>query len=164
MPHRAAAAAAAAIVSSVLVAGCGSDSSSSDEASSSAKNQQVTSTTPASATPSPQDTGGPIAVSMTEFEFQPDALSVKAGKVRVRAKNTGSAPHEFVVIRTDKAPGALPVKGGEASEAGAVGEIPEQKPGASATHTFRLKPGKYVFICNVPGHYQGGMRGTLTVR
>jgi len=26
-----------------------------------------------------------------------------------------------------------------------------------------LKPGKYVFYCNVPGHRQGGMQGTLTV-
>src|SRR4051794_36835478 len=98
MPHRAAAATtAAAIVSSLLVAGCGSDSSSSDAASASGSQRQVTSTTAASATPSPQDTGGPIAVSMTEFKFQPGALSVKAGKVRVRAKNTGQAPHEFVV-------------------------------------------------------------------
>jgi hypothetical protein len=44
------------------------------------------------------------------------------------------------------------------------GEIPEQEPGKSASHTFMLKPGAYVYICNVPGHYAAGMRGTLTVK
>jgi uncharacterized cupredoxin-like copper-binding protein len=72
--------------------------------------------------------------------------------------------HEFVLIRTKKAPGALPTKGKEASEAGAVGEIREQKPGKSGARTFKLKPGRYVYICNAPGHYKAGMRGTLTVK
>jgi uncharacterized cupredoxin-like copper-binding protein len=58
----------------------------------------------------------------------------------------------------------LPTKGKEASEAGAVGEIREQKPGKSGARTFKLKPGRYVYICNAPGHYKAGMRGTLTVK
>jgi uncharacterized cupredoxin-like copper-binding protein len=37
-------------------------------------------------------------------------------------------------------------------------------PGESAPHTFDLKPGTYVMVCNVPGHYDAGMYGTLTVR
>jgi uncharacterized cupredoxin-like copper-binding protein len=56
------------------------------------------------------------------------------------------------------------VERGRASEAGAVGEIAAQKPGRSATRTFRLKPGKYVYICNVAGHHQSGMYGRLVVR
>jgi uncharacterized cupredoxin-like copper-binding protein len=27
-----------------------------------------------------------------------------------------------------------------------------------------VKPGKYTFYCSVPGHEQGGMKGTLTVK
>ena len=50
------------------------------------------------------------------------------------------------------------------SEAGATGEIPEQRPGQTASHTFNLTAGKYVFICNVPGHDKSGMYGSLTVR
>jgi uncharacterized cupredoxin-like copper-binding protein len=101
---------------------------------------------------------------MSEFDFTPQTLSAKAGKLRVTAENHGKSPHEFVLIRTAKAARALPTKGAEASEAGAVGEIPEQKPGHRASHVFRLKPGRYVYICNVPGHYKAGMAGTLTVK
>ena len=27
-----------------------------------------------------------------------------------------------------------------------------------------LKPGKYTFLCTVPGHAEGGMKGELTVK
>jgi uncharacterized cupredoxin-like copper-binding protein len=103
-------------------------------------------------------------VSMTEFKFKPKKLSAKAGRFRVTVKNTGKFQHEFVLIRTKRAANALPTKGKEASEKGAIGEIPEQKPGKRASHTFKVKTGRYVFICNVPGHYKAGMRGTLKVR
>jgi mono/diheme cytochrome c family protein len=38
--------------------------------------------------------------------------------------------------------------------------------GKGATSTFQatLKPGTYTFLCDVPGHAQGGMKGTLTVK
>jgi uncharacterized cupredoxin-like copper-binding protein len=108
--------------------------------------------------------GGRVTVSMAEFRFKPRALVATAGKLRVTAKNDGREEHEFVLIRTNKRASALPMKGGEVSEAHAVGEIPEQKPGEKATHTFNLKPGRYVYICNYHGHYKAGMHGTLSVR
>jgi uncharacterized cupredoxin-like copper-binding protein len=30
--------------------------------------------------------------------------------------------------------------------------------------TATLKPGTYTFLCTVPGHAAGGMKGTLTVK
>jgi uncharacterized cupredoxin-like copper-binding protein len=50
------------------------------------------------------------------------------------------------------------------SEDGSVGEIAETEPGKTGTHTFKLKAGNYVMICNIAGHYQAGMYGTLVVK
>ena len=36
--------------------------------------------------------------------------------------------------------------------------------GQSKSESIDLKPGKYVFVCNIPGHYKDGMAGQLTVR
>ena len=36
--------------------------------------------------------------------------------------------------------------------------------GATSDVKVTLKPGKYTFLCTVPGHAAGGMKGTLTVR
>jgi len=35
---------------------------------------------------------------------------------------------------------------------------------SSATATVDLKPGTCTFYCTVPGHRDGGMEGTLTVK
>ena len=56
------------------------------------------------------------------------------------------------------------MKGGGADVKGSVGAIEETKGGASASHEFDLKPGHYVFICNVPGHYAAGMNGEIDVK
>src|SRR4051812_43273047 len=104
------------------------------------------------------------SVSMSEFKFKPNAITVKAGSLRVTARNTGKFPHEFVLIKTNRTAGRLPGKNNRASEAGSVGEITELGKGRRGTHNFHLKRGHNVFICNVPGHYKSGMYGTLTVK
>ena len=108
--------------------------------------------------------GGKLRVVMTDYEFAPSAVRAKAGRLEVTASNEGSAPHEFVLLRTNKAPDAVGTGGGKASEQGLVGEIEEQQPGSSATQAFRVKAGKYVYVCNVGSHYGQGMHGALTVR
>jgi plastocyanin len=45
---------------------------------------------------------------------------------------------------------------------GAAGKIIPH--GAVSTFTATLKPGKYTFYCEVPGHEAAGMKGTLTVK
>ena len=34
-----------------------------------------------------------------------------------------------------------------------LGEVSELDPGKSGTLTLTIKPGKYLLVCNVPGHY-----------
>ena len=77
--------------------------------------------------------------------------------------NDGAIRHELVVIRTDKWAGGL-LKGKEASEAGAVDEIGDLPSGATKRLALNLKPGHYALICNLPGHYKGGMFADFTVR
>jgi uncharacterized cupredoxin-like copper-binding protein len=97
-------------------------------------------------------------VSLSEFKIKPTATAVHAGSVSFAVTNEGKAKHEFVVLQTDVAAGALPVKGSRASEAGNIGETGDLGAGESKTVTLDLKAGHYVFICNLPGHYKSGMR------
>jgi uncharacterized cupredoxin-like copper-binding protein len=147
------------VLVALSIGGCGGDDGSS--ASSTPKTMTEASR---AATTSGDAPNGQLTVDMSEYKFAPARITADAGTLRVTAKNSGSQPHEFVVIRTDAAPGELPVHDGRASEKGSVGEIAEQEPGSSGSHAFRLKTGRYVFVCNVPGHYAAGMRGSLVVR
>jgi uncharacterized cupredoxin-like copper-binding protein len=49
-------------------------------------------------------------------------------------------------------------------KAGDKGEVSELDPGASGSLAVDLKPGKYVLICNVPGHFASGMWTEFTVK
>ena len=72
--------------------------------------------------------------------------------------------HEFVVLRTDRPHNALPVKAAVAAETGRRGEISSIAPGKVRSLTLTLKPGKYVLICNLLGHYKAGQHAALRVR
>lgn len=139
------------VASALLAAGCASGN---DPA-------PVAASRPAS--PAAAAKGGGLTVKTTDFAFDPTTLTAAAGKVKVTLVNKGSAVHELVVLKTAQAPGALKVSGDRVSEADAVGEVSETPAGATKSATLNLKAGRYVFVCNVPGHYQDGMRGTLTV-
>ena len=91
--------------------------------------------------------------------------SVKAGKIKIGVRNLGTMEHSFEVLKTDLAPDKLPVDGASAKarEDGKVGEIKSIAAGKSAAVTIDLTPGKYVFICNIAGHYQIGMHTAFTV-
>jgi uncharacterized cupredoxin-like copper-binding protein len=102
--------------------------------------------------------GAATTVRITEKEFTLKAVpaSARPGKVTFVARNAGKLEHEVVVVKTNRAPGKLPVKGTKASEAGRVGKIPPFKPGQTKRLTLSLKAGKYVLFCNVAGHYESG--------
>ena len=44
-----------------------------------------------------------------------------------------------------------------------VGEINQVDYGSTETVHLSLPPGRYVFFCNLDGHYLGGMHGALVV-
>jgi uncharacterized cupredoxin-like copper-binding protein len=45
-----------------------------------------------------------------------------------------------------------------------VGELEPGDPGAVRTLRLKLSPGRYVFFCNMAGHYLGGMRHEVVVQ
>ena len=106
---------------------------------------------------------GSVDVRLDEFHITPSISNVAAGKVTFVARNAGREEHEMVVVRTNKGAGQL-MKGDEASEAGAVDEIPEFDAGKTKRLTLNLKPGHYVLLCNVPGHYKAGMYKNFVVK
>lgn len=160
-----------AVSAGLLVAGCGS-SSSKDDAKTPAKtpaaeaSSKPVATGPASATSTAVDaSSGKITVDSTEWGFSAPEIDAKPGKLTVTLDNTGKVVHELVLLKSDAAPGALKVGSqGRVSESASVGEVSELKPGASKSTTFNLKPGRYVYVCNIPGHYASGMRGVLVVK
>jgi uncharacterized cupredoxin-like copper-binding protein len=88
--------------------------------------------------------------------------TIPAGETTFRVTNEGAAPHELAILKTDTGAN-LTVRDGRAEEPGLVDRTAEMAPGSDATLTVTLEPGRYVLICNLPGHYQGGMWADLTV-
>jgi uncharacterized cupredoxin-like copper-binding protein len=108
---------------------------------------------PAAATPAAgggeQAAAGPgageaVEVVSHDIFFEPDALSIPADTdVTVRLPNEGVTPHNFSI-----------------DELGIDVDI---APGATEETVINAPAGEYEYYCNVPGHKQAGMVGTLTV-
>jgi uncharacterized cupredoxin-like copper-binding protein len=104
-----------------------------------------------------------VAVTLNEFNVVPAAQGAPAGTVTFTVKNTGKVEHEFVVVKTSKPAGSL-LKGAEADETGAAGEIGSVKPGQSKKLSLKLKSGHYSLLCNIAGHYKAGQFVDFYVR
>jgi uncharacterized cupredoxin-like copper-binding protein len=102
-----------------------------------------------------------ISVIEKEMKVSLKPSVVDAGKVTFVVRNAGTVEHEMVVIRGAS---KLAVKNFEAVETTSPGEVEGVKPGKAKQLTLKLSPGKYLIICNIPGHYMLGMRSVLTVR
>jgi uncharacterized cupredoxin-like copper-binding protein len=115
----------------------------------------------------PADTatsGAVVAVVLDEWKLAPAQAAVRVGRVSFVVRNDGSMAHEFVVLRSDRRAGGLPVKGGKAVETGRRGELSQIASGVSKRLTLTLRPGRYVLLCNLLGHYQAGQFAALRVR
>jgi uncharacterized cupredoxin-like copper-binding protein len=151
-----------------VVVGCGGDDNGDGEQAATASGT-ATQTATASATATQTATESPAAgraltIRMTEFAFDPNNAVVKKGKVTITAPNGGQVVHELVLLKTDADPANLPKNGDEVDESTSVGEIADVAPGSTKKATFKLAPGKYAMVCALPGHYEGGMYGSLTVK
>lgn len=143
---------------------------------------------PAGASPSPAS--GNLTATLSEWNIDMSASNAPAGRVAFAITNQGAIPHEFLMIRTDMMADALPVKDGMIDvmamggpmgsggmdmpgmspapsmehPVGTVGVIDEITAGATAQLTINdLAAGHYVIVCDLPAHYEQGMRIDFTV-
>lgn len=144
----------------LVAAGCGGSSTSSPTPSSVAPSA-TSSTGSASTTPAPAAGATPITVALAkggEFTIAPDVPSAPAGKVTFTVTNDGKMTHEMVVVPSPAGGGkALAKADGTADETGALGETKDVPSGGTKSFTVDLRPGKYILLCNLPGHFAGGM-------
>ena len=118
--------------------------------------------------PAPAVVSNDISGTVKEWAVAIDAAEAKAGDVKFTMKNEGAVPHEFIIVKTEFAPGKIPLgPDNRFKEDGAgvfvPGEISEWNPGATGTVTLKLEAGNYQLLCNIAGHYANGMYTQLTV-
>ena len=79
--------------------------------------------------------------------LDPATISVPAGPVTFRVRNTGSVEHEFEIFEGDAV----------------VDEVEGLVPGLVKDLTVTLEAGEYTYVCKLAGHEEAGMTGALTV-
>ncbi|ASW02450.1 cupredoxin domain-containing protein [Paraburkholderia aromaticivorans] len=108
-----------------------------------------------------------IRVKLTNKTIQLDPGTAKAGRVTFEVNNAanGDTEHEFVVLRTDMDDAHLPVHKGQVTESRfkKMGEVEDLAQGSTRRLSLKLAPGRYVLICNRPGHYEMGMHTSFVV-
>ena len=117
----------------------------------------------------PPPRGTPVNVLLEDFRVREDAAVVPAGTVSFRIRNQGPTSHEFILVRTDRAPDKLPLQsdGLTVNEEAPGIKLLDEAEGLDIddreTMVLDLAAGHYVMYCNLEGHYLGGMYAALTV-
>jgi uncharacterized cupredoxin-like copper-binding protein len=91
----------------------------------------------------------------------------KAGKILLHVRNAGPETHELILLRGG---GKLPLRADnltldeDALKPRTVGILDDDHPGTKRTWSLSLPPGRYELVCNMSGHYLGGMHTELFVK
>ena len=139
------------IVTALLTAACGGG----DDAT--APVTKATTTTQAATTAGPTSSSD-ISAAAEEFSFSPDGWMAGAGsEVTLQFDNQGAVRHTWVILSS-------PIESeSEFSEDLIVFETSAEA-GEAVTITFTAPAaGTHQVICKVPGHFNAGMEGLLTV-
>jgi uncharacterized cupredoxin-like copper-binding protein len=109
-----------------------------------------------------------VTITMKEFVFEPNSITVEAGKpVEFTLMNNGAVEHDFVievipVIDVSSSGSGEHHMSGDHSKFDLHTSTPA---GETSTLTFTpTEPGTYQIICSVPGHKEAGMTGELIVK
>jgi uncharacterized cupredoxin-like copper-binding protein len=115
------------------------------------------------------DAGAGRPVVVTERDFRISApKTVAAGDIVLRDKNRGPDEHELIVARVTGS--HLPLRSDgltldeEVLQRDEAGSLEPGAPGSERELKVKLTPGRYVFFCNMAGHYKGGMHAEVVVQ
>ena len=106
---------------------------------------------------------GPVRITIHYSKFEPADLAVEPGEtIRFVIVNTDPIDHEFILgdeqvqlVHEDGTEAHHPPRPGEVSVA--AGET------VVTTFTFPETSGELIFGCHLPGHYDFGMRGVVSI-
>ena len=107
-----------------------------------------------------------VTVSMADsMRFSPDALVVKRGAtLKIIARNDGAALHEIVLGTRDEIGGHRAAMKRDPAMAHGAPYMAHVAPGASEQLVWQFdRPGVFEYACLLPGHYEAGMTGSITV-
>lgn len=126
--------------------------------------------------PLPKDPGRVVQIDMSDFAFSPATIRVKPGeRVTLSFRNLGGQEHEFMAGREAMvgkgfmqdwlAMAKVDTASAGHETAGHTGEGLRIPPKGAANVTVIVPPdvGQFEFACLILGHYESGMKGTLTV-
>ncbi len=108
----------------------------------------------------------PVLVHEHDFEIEAPS-SLKSGEYTFDVENEGATDHELIIAPTHN--GTLPLRGDgltvdeEVVESQEPGSLEPGAPGAHRALTVHLSPGRYIFFCNMEGHYMAGMHTEVVV-
>jgi len=83
-----------------------------------------------------------------QLAYVVSSATAPAGALEIDSRNASGTPHDIALEE-----GGRLLDKGEVVSNGGVSSV-----------SVDLRPGSYTFYCSVPGHREGGMEGTLTVR
>jgi uncharacterized cupredoxin-like copper-binding protein len=111
-----------------------------------------------------------VTITMGDLSFSPAHVDVKLGEaVRFSVTNASAVAHDFTLgdtatqtaHRKDMAEALQAGRPAHQHQGGNAITVP---PGATRTLSWRFsKPGSFEYDCNIPGHFEAGMKGTITV-
>ncbi len=107
-----------------------------------------------------------IDISMFDtMRFSPATLTVALGDtIRFNVRNAGKARHEIVIGSRDDIAHHRHAMQNDPGMAHAAPNMAHVAPGKREQLTWRFEhPGQLEFACLLPGHYEAGMHGTITV-
>lgn len=111
--------------------------------------------------------GGMMGHGMMSIRATDDEAT--AGEVTFKVTNwSRSVLHDLAIVAVDSSDASLPYDYNSwkviEAQVKIVGETPDMAPNATEALKVDLKPGSYLLICNIPGHYAAGMAMPFTVK